>query len=497
MKVNAELGDNAVRLLYKLINDLLYFDDVEIEMRLCVSTRALKYEIFKLVYDEMRHSEYARTHEKLTRDIYIYNMSTKLHEYLRHCSHYQLHQTPRHSPYGSLQSIYTPLRPFYTIIIDFILTLSKTPSDYDNIISITKKTSKVITLIPGVSTWNGTQWVYHLLTRLLLLNWGLPQVIISDRDRKFVEQLWQQILKLLNVDLLYFTAWHPQTNEQFEKSNEIVEIALRYFILTVSHDLWSTVLSQLTTILNNSTKYSSTHLAPTEVLYGFKIKESLNLLGIEGLDLNDLIEATDLQQASNLTSQEASAPVVILASEQRAIAVQVPVVISSKPFTSVVSQSSTADVFSTRYSEATLNASYRPKHIDAHDALVFASVRMKKYYDVKHTSMFFRVGEHVHLRLHRGYQMTEVQSRKLGQQFAESFEVIERIERLAYRLKLSPTMKIHDVVSVVHLKPAIASTSDPYKRQPTVSSAVVVDNEDEHEIERLVRKRQRRYDRVK
>ena len=221
------------------------------------------------------------------------------------------------------------------------------------------------------------------------------------------------------------------------------------------------------------------------------------MLSIEGLDLNDLTEATNLQQASNPTPQEASAPTVISASEQRAIAVQVLVAISSKPFASVVSQPSTADAFPTRHSETTLNASYRPKHIDAHDALAFASVRIKEYYDAKHISMFFRIGEHVHLRLHRGYQMAGVQSRKLGQQFAEPFEVIERIERLAYRLKLPPTMKIHDVVSVVHLKSATAPASDPYGRQPTVPPTVVVDNENEHEIERLIRKRQRRYDRAK
>ena len=68
------------------------------------------------------------------------------------------------------------------------------------------------------------------------------------------------------------------------------------------------MLSQLTVILNNFIKYSLTHLAPTEVLYGFKIKESLNLLSIEGLDLNDLIEVTDLQQAFNLQLQQAFNP---------------------------------------------------------------------------------------------------------------------------------------------------------------------------------------------
>lgn len=42
--------------------------------------------------------------------------------------------------------------------------------------------------------------------------------------------------------------------------------------------------------LNNSTKYSLTRLALNEVIYGFKIKESLDLLRIEGLNLEDLSE---------------------------------------------------------------------------------------------------------------------------------------------------------------------------------------------------------------
>ena len=189
---------------------------------------------------------------------------------------------------------------------------------------------------------------------------------------------------------------------------------------------------------------------------------------------------------------------MISASEQRAIAVQVFVVISLKSFTLVVSlKSSTADIFSTRRSKTILNVSYRPKHIDTHDALVFASIRIKKYYNAKYILIFFKVEEHIHLRLHRDYQMIDIQSKKLDQQFVESFEIIKRIERLTYRLKLSTTMKIHNVVLVIHLKSAIAPVLDSYKRQLIVLSTVVVNNENKYKIERLIRKRQRRYDRIK
>lgn len=79
--------------------------------------------------------------------------------------------------------------------------------------SVTDKFSKAITLIAGSIKWSGSQWAYRLLRRLLLLNWGLPYALISDRDRRFIGQLWQQILKELKVDLLYSTAWHPQTDD--------------------------------------------------------------------------------------------------------------------------------------------------------------------------------------------------------------------------------------------------------------------------------------------
>lgn len=155
--------------------------------------------------------------------------------------------------------------------------------------------------------------------------------------------------------------------------------------------------------------------------------------------------------------------------------------VSAKPFTTHVFPTDT----------------YRPEHIDAQDTLVFAAVRMKEYYDTKHKPIFFNVGDFVHLRLHRGYKIVGVQSKKLGQQFAGSFKVTERIGRLAYRLKLTPTMKIYDVISVVYLESATSSDSDPYERQSTVPSAVIVDNHKEYEIDRLIRKKERRYGRAK
>ena len=92
MKTNAKLeANNAVKLLYKLINNLLYFDNPEKKMRLYIFINFLKQEVFKLIHNEMKYLNYTHIYEKLIRDIYIFNMFIKLHKYLRHYFHYQLH----------------------------------------------------------------------------------------------------------------------------------------------------------------------------------------------------------------------------------------------------------------------------------------------------------------------------------------------------------------------------------------------------------------------
>ena len=102
VKINTELEKNVVRLSYKFINDLLYFDDPKRGIRLCVSIKTLEHEIFKLIYNEMEYSGYARIYEKLIRGFYIFNIFIKFHEYLRYCSYCQLYQILKHKFYGSL-----------------------------------------------------------------------------------------------------------------------------------------------------------------------------------------------------------------------------------------------------------------------------------------------------------------------------------------------------------------------------------------------------------
>ena len=167
---NDQLGENTIKLAYKVVDDLLYFDDDEKGLRLCIPS-AIEVEVFRLAYDELGHSDYTRTHERLTSNLYIFNMVTKLYEFIRHCPQCQVNQTLRHRPYSSLQPILTPARPFHMITINFILALPRSRIDeYDYVMSVTDKFFKAVTFIPDKTIWDAKEWALRLLDRLTELN---------------------------------------------------------------------------------------------------------------------------------------------------------------------------------------------------------------------------------------------------------------------------------------------------------------------------------------
>jgi hypothetical protein len=94
--------------------------------------------------------------------------------------------------------------------------------------------------------------------------------MLSDRDRKFLSQLWSALFERLGVGLLYSTAYHPQTDGQSERTNQTVEVMLRFFLATLEQSTdWPRCLPKIQSVLNNAKSTSSTGQTPNEIVYGF------------------------------------------------------------------------------------------------------------------------------------------------------------------------------------------------------------------------------------
>ena len=139
----------------------------------------------------------------------------------------------QHSPYSQLILINSTTEPFHTIIMDFILALPLAGRDHLNmLLTVTDKFSKWVLLLPGLNTHSAKDWAMKLLLELHYSDWELPKAIISDRDTKFISKLWKLLFTALGVKMLTSTAYHPQTDELSERTNQSVEIALCFWCTT-------------------------------------------------------------------------------------------------------------------------------------------------------------------------------------------------------------------------------------------------------------------------
>lgn len=90
--------------------------------------------------------------------------------------------------------------------------------------------------------------------------------------------MWTGMMNRLGVKLLFSTTYHPQTDGQSERTNQTVEIALRYMLIgDNSLQTWTRVIPRLTMALNNSV-LSSTRKSPTQILYRTKVREPIDLI---------------------------------------------------------------------------------------------------------------------------------------------------------------------------------------------------------------------------
>ena len=180
-------SSNATTLPYVCIWGLLYYKDIEKKHQLCISTYLYE-EVFVLAHNFMNHFRYVHMHERLTDNLYLSDLSKHLYEYIHHCSHCQLMQTSRHSSYEFMQSIFTSLWSFHILTIDFILILpaSGSPDNYNIIFSVTDKFSKTVIFISEQKIMTVKNWAISLMNHLILLNWDLSWVILSDQDHKFI-----------------------------------------------------------------------------------------------------------------------------------------------------------------------------------------------------------------------------------------------------------------------------------------------------------------------
>ena len=243
-------------------------------------------EIFKIHHEAESsggHQGIEKTLEKLSRNFYFPRMRKYVEDRVTRCDVCIRTKHARHKPYGEMRSADFPAEAWKSIAWDFIVKLPKskerlTGTWYDTILVINDRLTKMAYFLPYKEASNAEDLAYTFL-RTVVANHGLPDEIISDRDKLFNSKFWRSLMDMMGIKIKMSTAFHPQTDGQTERTNQTVEQYLRCYV-SYRQDDWVAYLPSAQMTYNGSL-HSAIGMTPFRANYGFEPRSTLLPKGIE------------------------------------------------------------------------------------------------------------------------------------------------------------------------------------------------------------------------
>ena len=375
------------------------------------------------------HQGFERTYERIHQNYYWPRMTTNIKEYIRSCDSCQRVKASQKRPAGLLQPMPIPEAKWESVSMDFITHLLTTSNGNDAIVVFVDMLTKMAHFV-AMKTTDSAPTVARLFFDHVFRLHGLPKRIVSDRDARFTSRFWKSLLRNLGTTLAMSTAYHPQTDGQTERTNRTLEDMLRAYVGYDQSD-WDKKLTAAEFAYNSAPNASTKH-TPFALVYGHNPKTPASFFKLS----NDTVQATSefLKNLDNLTNR-------------------------------------------------------------AKDNLALAKKRQEEYANTLRRDAKFEEGEKVlllaaHIQLE---SQTARPSKKLQARYIGPYRIEKKISSVTYRLELPATLKIHPVFHVSLLKKYEEPTNIPYRKNPREPPpAVVVDDHEEFEVEKILDERVRR-----
>ena len=362
-------------------------------------------------------------------------------QYVRDCQMCQRNKPSNQKPSGLLQPLKVPEFRWESVSMDFITQLPRTKTGSDAIVVFVDRLSKMVhfaATTTNVTAKDTARIFRHEIFRLH----GLPRQIVSDRDTRFTSHFWKEVMSLLGVEQALSTAYHPQTDGQTERTNRILEDMLRHYVNPLLND-WDEHLDAIEFAVNNVWQ-ESVKTTPFMLNYGQRPHTPV-----------DIALGTTVPAARQFTQYW-----------------QKTVSVAGNLLHGAEQRCSAAD---RRIQEAEKATQMARENIGK------AQKRQKVHADKRRSEEpSFEIGDKVLLST-KNVTLKNPSSKKLLPLWVGPFEIIERIGKVAYKLKLSAEMRMHNVFHVSLLK---AYRSDGNRIPPPIPEEIA--GELEYEMEQVL-----------
>ena len=157
--------------------------------------------------------------------------------------------------------------------MDFIEALPLL-DEFDSILVVVDRLTKYAVFIKCRTTDSALQLAALFLKHVFAKHGALTD-IVSDRGKLFVSEFWSSLCKLLDIKANLSTAYHPETDGQTERINQILEQYLRLYV-NYQQDDWVALLLFAEFAYNN-TPHSATQVTPFFANKGFHLRFEIGM----------------------------------------------------------------------------------------------------------------------------------------------------------------------------------------------------------------------------
>ena len=235
-------------------------------------------ELKREIMEEAHSSAYAmhpgstKMYNTLREHYWWKGMKREIADLVSRCLTCRQVKAEQQKPAGKIQPLPILVWKWDKITMDFVTRLPRTRRQHDAIWVIVDRLTKSAHFLP-VSNDDLLDKFAQLYVEEIVRLHGVPISIVSDRDPRFTSRFWSSLQDAMGTRLHFSTAFHPQIDDQSERTIQTLEDMLRACMIEFKGS-WDTHLSLMEFAYNNSYQ-SSIGMAPFEALYGRKCRTPL------------------------------------------------------------------------------------------------------------------------------------------------------------------------------------------------------------------------------
>jgi hypothetical protein len=238
--------------------------------------RKLRQDIIRECHDSLSagHFGVTKTLQKVAQRFWWPHMARSIKAYVGACPSCQRNKASNQPPAGLMQPLPVPAQKWEQMTMDLITDLPVTKHGYNAVVTFVDRLTKQVHFAATKKkvTAVGLAKVFR---RVVFRQHGMPKVIVSDRDERFMSKFWKSLFASLDTDLKFSTAFHPQTDGQSERANRTLEQYLRNYV-GARQDDWDDYLDMAEFAVNDSVN-PSTGYSPFQLMYGASPRTAVDL----------------------------------------------------------------------------------------------------------------------------------------------------------------------------------------------------------------------------